>query len=155
MQSVLFVCLGNICRSPMAETVFKKKVFESGKGREFEIDSAGLIDAHQGERADSRMRAHATRRDYDITHRSRPVRREDFDLFDLIVGMDDQNISGLKRLARNESDLKKICRMTDFSEKFKGEAVPDPYYGGEAGFIHVIDMLEESCEGLLNYLSKD
>ncbi len=153
MKSILFVCLGNICRSPMAETIFKKQVFEAGLIHSFTIDSAGLIDVHQGEMADTRMRSHASNAGYTITHRSRPVKVTDFDKFDLLVAMDDQNVSGLRRLARNESDLAKIIKMTDYSKFFKGQSVPDPYYGGSEGFIKVIEMLEESSRELLSAVS--
>lgn len=149
-KSILFVCLGNICRSPMAETVFANQVLEAGLIKSFKIDSAGIIDIHQGELADHRMRMHASNAGYNITHRSRPVKVADFDEFDYIVAMDDQNVSGLKRIARNDIDLQKIIKMTDFSNYYKGESVPDPYYGGDEGFLKVIEMLEESSSGLLN-----
>lgn len=99
MERILFVCLGNICRSPAAEEVMRRLVNDAGLEHEFFLDSAGLIDYHEGEPADARMRAHAARRGYHITHISRPVRYDDFFDFDWIVGMDDRNISKLKSLA--------------------------------------------------------
>ena len=152
-KSILFVCLGNICRSPMAEGVFNKLIFEKGIYKNFIVDSAGLIAYHQGEPADSRMRTHAARRGYNLTHRSRPVKAADFEKFDLIIGMDDQNISGLKNLARTPEQTAKICRMTDFCVNLQAAEVPDPYYGGDKGFEYVIDLLEDACEGLLKTIS--
>jgi len=95
-SKILFVCLGNICRSSSAEGVMKHLVSEAGLEDQFVIDSAGILSYHQGELPDSRMRAHAIRRGYNLTHRSRPVRTEDFYNFDLIIGMDDRNIEDLK-----------------------------------------------------------
>jgi protein-tyrosine phosphatase len=148
---ILFVCLGNICRSPMAEGVMKRLVDSAGRTDEFFIDSAGMMAYHQGELPDSRMRAHAARRGYSLTHRSRPVTSDDFERFDLIVGMDDSNIAALQERAPSAADLKKICRMTDYCTLFTdADHVPDPYYGGASGFEYVIDLLEDACAGLLN-----
>lgn len=147
--SILFVCLGNICRSPMAEGIFLKLLEREKISENFHIDSAGLISVHQGEMADSRIRMHASKRNYTLTHRSRPVTKADFDRFDMIIGMDEDNIAGLKRLASSRKDEEKIHRMTDFCQHFTDNHVPDPYYGGDKGFEHVIDLLEDACEGLL------
>lgn len=152
-QSILFVCLGNICRSPMAEGVFKAKLAEAGLSETIEVDSAGLIAYHQGEMPDNRMRAHAARRGYRLDHRSRPVTTADFDRFDLIIGMDDQNIRGLKSMARTAEHQAKIKRMTDYCSVMQAHEVPDPYYGGDAGFEYVIDLLEDACENLLKEIS--
>lgn len=152
-KSILFVCLGNICRSPMAEGVFNKLIFEKGIHKNYIVDSAGLIAYHQGELADSRMRAHAARRGYNLIHRSRPVRAADFEKFDLIIGMDDQNIRGLQNLAHTPEQTAKIRRMTDFCVNLPATEVPDPYYGGEQGFEYVIDLLEDACNGLLKTIS--
>lgn len=137
----------------MAESVFREKTHEKGLDDRYVIDSAGLIDVHQGEPADRRMRRAGELRGYSITHRSRPVRRDDFDTFDLIVCMDRQNWSGLMAMASTAEQKKKVFYMTDFCAAHRGEEVPDPYYGGEEGFDRVIDMLEESCEGLLSFSS--
>ena len=152
--AVLFVCLGNICRSPMAETVFNKILKDNNLTQYFEVDSAGLIDFHEGEKADARMRNHARKRGYNITHISRPLTDTDFDRFDYIVGMDDQNINALNKRARTEQQRRKICKISDYCSLHTVEAVPDPYYGDDAGFIHVIDLLEDACEGLLMTVRK-
>jgi len=152
--SILFVCLGNICRSPMAESVFRKIVLEKGTLDNYNIDSAGLIDAHEGEKADRRMRQFAENRGYIITHRSRPIRPIDFDAFDMIVCMDHQNWNGLKSMAKSEEQKRKIHFMTEYSSLYQGKDVPDPYYGGDDGFNRVIDMLEDACEGLLKVGTK-
>lgn len=150
---ILFVCLGNICRSSSAEGVMKHLVEEAGRADEFVIDSAGILSYHQGELPDSRMRAHAARRGYNLVHRSRPVRTSDFDDFDLIIGMDDRNIEDLKERAPSVEAERKICRMTDFCTRFtEADHVPDPYYGGAEGFEYVLDLLEDACAGLLEEL---
>ncbi|MDL2244123.1 low molecular weight phosphotyrosine protein phosphatase [Parabacteroides sp. OttesenSCG-928-J18] len=149
---LLFVCMGNICRSPSAEAVMKKIVEDKRLDDRIEIDSAGIIGYHAGERADSRMRAHASRRSYRLESLSRPVVTDDFYDFDMIIGMDDQNISDLKRKAPDWESVEKIHRMTDFSQNKTYDHVPDPYYGGDAGFELVLDLLEDACEGLLEYI---
>lgn len=152
VQSVLFVCLGNICRSPMAEGVFNTLLEDRGLKDNYTVDSAGLHAYHEGDLPDSRMRKHASKRGYHLTHRSRPVTVEDFDKFDMLIGMDEQNIKGLRSLAQTDTHRAKIHRMTDFSKAIDAREVPDPYYGGAAGFEHVIDLLEDACEGLIQEL---
>lgn len=151
-HKILFVCLGNICRSCAAQTVMQHIVDEHGASAQFEVDSAGIIDYHEGEPADSRMRSHAYKRGYRITHLSRPVCSDDFDHFDLIIGMDDSNISNLRRLANNAEQSSKIHRMTEWSVRFDTDVVPDPYYGGEQGFEDVLDLLEDACQQLFEEL---
>jgi protein-tyrosine phosphatase len=153
-KSILFVCLGNICRSPMAEGIFLNILVQEHRTAQFEIDSAGLLGYHQGELPDSRMRYHASKRGYLLTHRSRPFTRMDFGRFDLIVGMDDQNIAGLKQQAVTLEEEAKIVRMTDYCMNIEATHVPDPYYGGDQGFENVIDLLEDACRGLFNELTK-
>ena len=150
MKKILFVCLGNICRSCSAEGVMKHLVEQAGCEEDFVIDSAGILSYHQGELPDRRMRAHAARRGYDLIQRSRPVRTEDFYHFDLIIGMDDRNISDLKERAPSLEAESKIHRMTEYCTKFThADHVPDPYYGGAEGFEYVLDLLEDACAGLL------
>ena len=148
-MKILFVCLGNICRSAAAEAVMKKLVREQNLTLRFEIDSAGLINYHEGEPADPRMRAHAARRGYVVDSISRPVRTTDFFDFDLIIGMDDRNIDELKHRAPDLVNEDKIHRMTDYSRNKLYDYVPDPYYSGAEGFELVLDLLEDACAGLL------
>ncbi len=152
-KKILFVCLGNICRSPSAEAVFTGIVKKNGEADAFEIDSAGTSAWHAGEPADRRMQSHAIKRGFNLTSISRKFDpHTDFDRFDMIIGMDDDNIENLKRMARNSNDLAKIHKMTNFSREFNYSEVPDPYYGGSEGFELVLDLLEDSCEGLLEEL---
>jgi protein-tyrosine phosphatase len=151
-DKILFVCLGNICRSPSAEAVMKGIIEKEGSNRLFAIDSAGVIAVHAGEPADARMKKHARKRGYQLTSISRPVVPGDFDYFDLIVAMDDQNVRDLMAMAPNEAVRRKIVKMTDFSMAKDYDEVPDPYYGGDAGFELVIDLLEDACKGLYNHL---
>lgn len=129
-------------------TILKRE----GLDKTITVDSAGLISYHQGEQADPRMRAHASHRGYRITHLSRPVRMTDFEEFDLIIGMDDSNIGGLRDLAPSIEAEAKIHRMTEYCTHIVADHVPDPYYGGAQGFENVIDILEDACEGLLKEL---
>lgn len=149
---ILFVCLGNICRSPAAEEIMRKLVEDAGLEDSFVLDSAGLIDYHEGEPADGRMRAHAARRGYRITHLSRPIKYDDFFDFDVIVGMDDRNISKLRAMAPGLEEEQKVVRMTDYCRLKVVDHVPDPYYGGASGFENVLDILEDACAGLLDAL---
>ena len=154
MKKILFVCLGNICRSPAAEGIFKQKVYEQGLEGCFHIDSAGTYGYHEGELPDNRMRSHALKRGYKLTSRSRPIVYDDFREFDIIIGMDDTNIHNLKRMAPNLESQHKIHRMTDYCRTNPDDHVPDPYYGGASGFERVLDLLEDACEGLLDELKK-
>lgn len=153
-KKILFVCLGNICRSPGAEAVFTGIVKNRGLNHLFEIDSAGTSGWHAGEPADRRMKSHGLKRGYDLTSISRKFNpNTDFEYYDMIIGMDNENIQTLKRMARNQNDLNKIFKMTDFRKVHKYDEIPDPYYGGDAGFELVLDLLEDSCEGLLEKIS--
>lgn len=155
MKRILFVCLGNICRSSSAEEIMRTFIKNAGREKEIEVDSAGILSYHEGELPDSRMRMHASRRGYHLTHRSRPVRTLDFYDFDMIIGMDDRNIQDLIDWAPDLESEKKICRMTDFCRNKVVDYVPDPYYGGAQGFENVLDILEDACEGLLISLTPD
>lgn len=151
---ILFVCLGNICRSPAAQGVMEALVAERGVANRFEIDSAGIGGWHVGDLPDKRMRVHASRRGLELTHRARQVRPYDFGEFDMVVAMDDNNVEELLDRARTPEDERKIVRMTDFARHHAGaESVPDPYYEGAEGFELVLDLLEDSCSGLLDALT--
>lgn len=148
-MNILFVCLGNICRSCTAEEIMHQQIVKAGLQREISVDSAGTSGYHNGELPDERMRTHARRHGYELTHRSRKVQSDDFYRFDLIVAMDDSNVDRLKTIAPNVESLSKIVRMTDYSQNIVADHVPDPYYGGAEGFEEVIRILEDACEGLL------
>ncbi len=152
-KKILFVCLGNICRSPSAEAVFKGLVEKRGESQRFFIDSAGTDDWHRGESADRRMQKHAVKRGYNLTSISRPFETADFDRFDMIIAMDDDNMYELKRKARSKTDMDKLYLMTDFSSKFKYDHVPDPYFGGDEGFELILDLLEDAGEGLYEFVN--
>lgn len=150
---ILFVCLGNICRSAAAEAVMKSVLKKHSDSR-FDVDSAGILSYHQGEPADARMRYFAAQRGYDVTSISRPVTSHDFEEFDLILGMDDRNIDDLHDRAMTLEQEFKIHKMTDFCVNVEATHVPDPYYGGNEGFERVMDLLEDACEGLYDYLKQ-
>jgi protein-tyrosine phosphatase len=150
---ILFVCLGNICRSPMAESIFSKIIESKNQLNDFEIDSAGLINYHQGELADSRMRSHGLKRGYTIRSRSRQITKQDLDYYDWILAMDNQNMEGLHRIATTPNQYGKFHLITDFCEHNEANHVPDPYYGGEQGFENVIDILEDACMGLFKSIN--
>ena len=128
----------------------KQLVQQSGRADQFRIDSAGLIDYHEGEQADPRMRAHAIRRGYVLDSISRPVRTEDFFDFDLIIGMDNRNVDELRHRAPSVETMQKVHQMTEFSRNRLYDYVPDPYYSGAEGFELVLDLLEDACQGLLD-----
>lgn len=146
-KKILFVCLGNICRSPAADGVMRKMC----EGLPVEIDSAGTAGYHIGELPDSRMRSHAAKRGYPLTHRARqfdPLK--DFERFDLILAMDKNNMRDLQSMDRKNQYGHKLKMMTDYCQTMNAKEVPDPYYGGPEGFEHVLDILEDACKGLLN-----
>ncbi|CAN4106586.1 unnamed protein product [Withania somnifera] len=155
--AVLFVCLGNICRSPAAEGVFTDLVKKRGLDSKFKIDSAGTINYHEGDEADPRMRAAAKRRGIAITSISRPIRPSDFKDFDLILAMDENNkadiLGALERWIHREplpaDAAEKVRLMCSYCKKYDESEVPDPYYGGAQGFEKVLDLLEDACDSLL------
>ena len=132
----------------MAEAIMAKKIVENGLSHEVEVDSAGIISYHEGEGSDPRMKDHAYRHGYRLTHISRPIKEDDFRTFDLILCMDDSNWNSLHRLAPSENAANKIHRMTEFCTEHDIDSVPDPYYGGAKGFELVIEVLEDACEEL-------
>ena len=151
---VLFVCLGNICRSPAAQGIFEHYVRESGMQDRIEADSAGTYSGHRGELPDRRMRTAALYRGLALTHKARPVSGLDFLDFDLIVAMDDQNYEDLMHLAPSVEATHKIRKMASFLKNHKMTYIPDPYYMGVEGFSLVLDLLEEGCQNLLESIRK-
>ena len=151
--SILFVCLGNICRSPAAEEIFRTLVARNSLSDRIQTDSAGTYSGHTGNLPDRRMRRAAAQRGYELTHRARPLCEADFDRFDRIVVMDDNNYETVHRLAPSREHARKIYRMTEFCRRSpQWDHVPDPYYEGHEGFERVLDLLEDACEGLLDAL---
>lgn len=150
---LLFVCLGNICRSPAAQAVMQHIVDERGLSASFVIDSAGTYGGHSGWLPDVRMRDHAHRRGYQLTHRARQVHSTDFQDFDLVVGMDAANVACLKQLAPSPHDEAKVVHLGDFIAcNPHYDHVPDPYYEGAEGFELALDLIEDACQNLLNWI---
>lgn len=150
---VLFVCLGNICRSPAAEGVLKQIVEEHNDSADWVIDSAGTGNYHVGDLPDHRMRVHARQRGLILDHRCRQVKELDFDRYDIIMGMDNSNLSNLRRLAPTPDAEKKIVAMSEFfgtDSRRHYDYVPDPYYEGSEGFELVLDLLQDACLNLYN-----
>ena len=152
-RSVLFVCLGNICRSPTAEGVMRHLLAEEGLSDQVLVDSAGTGGWHKGEPPDRRATLTARERDIVLSGQSRVVRDEDFDRFDHIVAMDTSNLRTLQRMARTDALRAKVTLLRDYdADSPPGSEVPDPYYGGERGFEVVLDVCEAGCRGLLRHL---
>ena len=152
--SVLFVCLGNICRSPAAEGVMKELADEAGQSSRFTIDSAGTGRWHIGQLPDKRMRVHAQRRGLTLDHICRQVSADDFDRFDLIIGMDSANIEDLRDITPSLEAASKIIPMGAFVDMAtRYDYIPDPYYEGAEGFELVLDLLDNGCRNLLNLLT--
>lgn len=155
-KNVLFVCMGNICRSPAAEGIAKKLIEEKGLNGTIEVDSAGTLDYHTGELPDSRMIRHASKRGYTLDSAARQFNpKKDFDYFDYIVAMDDDNYSEITYLDKKNKYKDKIFKMVSFGQKIKVAEVPDPYYSGSDGFEYVLDILEDSVEGLIKKVEDD
>jgi protein-tyrosine phosphatase len=153
--NLLFVCLGNICRSPAAEGIMKKMIEDEGLSDRISVDSAGTSNWNEGNTPDERMRVHGKKRGYDFCSVARTFRSSDFDKFDYIIVMDNNNYMNVKKLAKSDEDVSKIHRMTDFSKKFADhDHVPDPYYGGDDGFNLVMNLLEDANKGLLEEIKK-
>jgi len=152
---ILFVCMGNICRSPAGEGVLAKLVSEAGLTAHIEIDSAGTIGMHQGHRADSRMRAAATERGYNLTSRARQVVAHDLDDFDLILTMDEDNHRGVLNLATTDNQRDRVRLFCSFCQNHAEREVPDPYYGGPQGFETVLDLLEDGCRGVITWAKQN
>ena len=148
---LLFICLGNICRSPAADGIMRHLVDERGLSGRVLIDSAGIGSWHVGQLPDRRMRSCGERHGYVFDHRARQFSSADFDRFDLIAVMDAENEHDVMRQARSAADRAKIIRMSDYLRRHPGQrTIPDPYYGTDRDFELVIDLLEDACAGLLD-----
>lgn len=151
--SILFICLGNICRSPAADAMMREKLSLRPDSRIREVDSAGMGSWHVGDLPDRRMRVHGRRRGLDINHVCRQINRLDFDRFDLIIGMDDSNLSDLHAMAATVEEDEKIYGMAEFfAPGSVWDCVPDPYYGGDQGFENVLDLLDEATQNIADTL---
>src|SRR5882762_3726 len=153
--AVLFVCTGNICRSPTAEAIFRKLAADAGMAGALQADSAGTHAYHVGEPPDPRAQAAAARRGYDLSAlRARRIEAADFQRFDLILAMDHDHHAILSRMAGSSAGPK-LKLMMSYARRFKERDVPDPYYGGPQEFERVLDMLEDAAKGLLESLHRD
>lgn len=155
-QRILFVCLGNICRSPAAEAMFQMLVDREGLNDSIVVDSAGTYGGHAGERSDVRMRRAAAARGIEMTHRARQVKEADFENFDRIIAMDDNNYEALFRLAPDRDAQNKIFRFREYLRRHNDWSyIPDPYYEGHEGFELVLDLLEDGCATLLEEVKRE
>lgn len=150
--AILMCCMGNICRSPTAEGVLRAKIAAAGLADRVELDSAGTHDYHVGRAPDPRTQRHALRRGYDLSAlRARLASAEDFRRFDLILAMDRQNLSGLRRLHPEVAD-EQLRLLMSFASRHQADEVPDPYYGEGDGFERVLDYVEDACDGIVAML---
>lgn len=153
-HSVLFICLGNICRSPAAEGIFRSLAEARGLDGLFLIDSAGIGGWHVGQLPDLRMRQCGMRHGYRFESRARQFSPSDFERFDHIIVMDQDNYRAVSSMASSDEERAKVSFMTDYCTHHKDAvSVPDPYYGGPRGFDLVIELLEDACQGLLEKLN--
>lgn len=150
MRTVLFVCLGNICRSPAAEGVLKRMLADRGYDGQIRVDSAGTIGIHAGRAADSRMIAAAAERGYSLTSKARQIVRQDVTAFDRIIAMDRENYHNIMKLSPGVA--KHVKMLSDYLDDDWPRDVPDPYYGGAEGFATVLDMLEAACPRIIEDL---
>lgn len=157
MTRILFVCMGNICRSPTAEAVMTRLVADAGLAGELEIESAGTGGWHVGNAPDARATAAANVRGFAMQSVAQQVSARDFDRFDLLIAMDRDNVGNLQRLAPDAEAAAKVRLLREFDPASAGAPdldVPDPYYGGDDGFEHVLDLVEAACAGLLDELRR-
>ena len=154
VKKILFVCLGNICRSPAAEGIFKKKIKDRDLENLFVVDSAGTGSWHIGNLADRRMRQSSSLRGIELTSRSRQIEENDLYEFDLILVMDKDNLHAVKSLINDQYNLinSKIKLILSYSKNSKLDEVPDPYYGGQDGFDKVLDLLDQAIDELIETL---
>ena len=147
---ILFICMGNICRSPAAEAVFLKKISERGVDHRFEVDSAGTGAWHSGNRADARSREAGENRGYDLQSRARQITGADTTYYHWLICMDSDNLGNVLQLGANPANVR---LLTDWHPDRKQREVPDPYYGGPEGFELMYDLIEAACDGLIDDLS--
>ncbi|MGF1479208.1 MAG: low molecular weight protein-tyrosine-phosphatase [Cyanophyceae cyanobacterium] len=152
---LLFVCLGNICRSPSAENIMNYLIEQADLQDQIICDSAGTSDYHIGSPPDRRMQYAAAQRGIQLRGEARQIQAADFAEFDLILAMDRENYHNILGLAPSRSDWHKVKLMGDFASHHPEQEVPDPYYGGPEGFDRVIDLLLDACGGLLNYIRSE
>jgi protein-tyrosine phosphatase len=152
-KSILFVCLGNICRSPTGEAVMQHFLQQQSTDHDLHVDSAGTIGYHTGNPADSRMRAAGERRGLSFHNRSRKITPEDLETFDLVIAMDRQNLSDI--LSINAEPISEVKLLSDFLDDSWPLDVPDPYYGGAEGFETVLDMIQAAVEPIFAHLTRD
>jgi len=148
---ILFVCMGNICRSPTAEAIFYRRLADRELLQKVKIDSAGTHNFHLDAPPDERSQMHALKRGYDMSHlRARQVVHSDFEEFDLLLTMDWDNRALLEERCPAQH-LHKVRGLAEFLQTSQASVIPDPYYGGDQGFEHVLDLIEEACEGLMKF----
>ncbi|MBA4176735.1 MAG: phosphotyrosine protein phosphatase [Leptothrix sp. (in: Bacteria)] len=153
---VLMVCMGNICRSPTAEAVLRERLQRAGLARQVMVDSAGTLDHHRGEAPDPRAIRHAAQRGYDLSaQRARPVLADDFARFHWLLAMDEDNLAWLQRKAPPGHGARIELLMPHARRHTDVRFVPDPYYGGPAGFEHVLDLVEDACDGFVDRLRRE
>ena len=152
-ERILFVCLGNICRSPAADGIMKAQVNRRGLDHLFEIDSCGIGAWHVGQLPDSRMRCHGHAHGYRFDHRARQICKDDFSRFDRIIVMDNDNYRAVTSLAPDSTYINKVEMISRYLRHHKGQpTVPDPYYGNDRDFELVIELLEDACEGIIDHI---
>jgi len=149
---ILFVCLGNICRSPAAEIILQKVVNDAGLADHYKVDSAGIIGHHEGSPPDWRMAESLKQHGFTIHGRARQITATDLTDFDLIITMDETNLADVKRIDKGGGLHEKIQPFVSFCRSHDDPRVPDPYYGGQRGFDHVIEMLKDGCNGIFESL---
>lgn len=150
MKKVLFVCMGNICRSPAAEGVLKNIIINNNLSEKFYVDSAGIIDYHAGEQPDSRMISVMENRGYSLNHYARQINLKDFDIFDYIVAVDNYIFRELNKYPVDSDKKKKILKLADFLKNYSEKEIADPYYGDEQDFNYCVDLIEDSVKGFFN-----
>lgn len=150
---ILFVCLGNICRSPLAEAIFKHKISGTALEQRVEADSCGTANYHIGHLPDSRTIANAKKNGVAIDHFGRQLCTDDLEQYDYILAMDHSNYQNILRITKQHHDKTRVMRMRDFDPEGKGDAVPDPYYGTEKDFQEVFDILDRTMDRFIEHLN--